>query len=121
MWFDPYSVSRAELQIPISKTQISGKSQIQSSITMDERSSVLLVLVLMEPGRPRPTSEAAPGRAVSIFVLPDDTNNQIEGRLSPVMIRAIRGQGCLGFGIWVLGFGACCVRQRPWPKIIEKD
>jgi len=73
---------------------------------MDERSSVLLVLVLMEPGRPRPTSEAAPGRAVSIFVLPDDTNNQIEGMLSSVMIRVIRGQGFLAFGFWDLELAA---------------
>src|SRR5262249_2202828 len=48
-------------------------------------------------------------------------------------IRVFRGLnfGCGGaalgnpwsrlFRIWGLGFGACCVRQRPWPKIIEKD
>ena len=67
---------------------------------------LVLVLVLMEPGRPRRTSEAARGRAVSIFVLPDDTNNQIEGLLSSVMIRVIRGQGFLGFGVWDLELAA---------------
>jgi hypothetical protein len=25
------------------------------------------------------------------------------------------------FGIWVLGFGACCLRQRPRPKIIQEN
>ena len=65
-----------------------------------------MLLVLMEPGRPRPTSEAARGRAVSIFVLPDDTNNQIERMLSSVMFRVIRGQGLLGFWFWDLELAA---------------
>src|SRR5206468_5152271 len=24
------------------------------------------------------------------------------------------------FGIWFLGFGVCCLRQRPWPKILQE-